>query len=581
MTNIIRNRIFWVVIAIMIVGGFLRAFHFGDWMHYELDQARDFRIVDAAITYGPGELPLQGPRAAGSFLRLGPLFYYLEYASALIFGNTPVGAAMIVLILSVLTIPLFYVFLRRLFRLHLSLALTALAATSLFLVSYSRFAWNPNLVPFFTLAFLYALLRATDGEEKKKGWWLVLASAALAFATNMHFLAVATLPIVGLAYILIKRPKIALPFWIGAIALFVFLNTPLIVNDVKTGGRNVQEFFLAVTDKSGKSDKVLIEKVYENTRLHAVTFWLIYTGDGLAEFVALKDRPVNPVPDIQCDYDCRKHFWQGVAAFAIFFGGIAAGVLTWRRAQQRQRDVLVITSLLFVLVFVAYVPLAFDLTPRFFLLAAPAAFVILGLFAQTIFSWIRKAPILRRSLVLSLIAACVVANLSFTIHYFHELSRAGTDATLRIGKDRILGEKTRVTYGQMQAVVDYMQSKQQEDGGPIFMHGQAEYKRAFWQMIEFRGIQRDHIPKDLDTIYRFGHYFVVVRTQSNQDRYMDRYWPGFDLAERRIFGTLTVYYLSPKEEAITHEEKEFEEKSRDPKFSTGVQKRYLWRQVLE
>src|SRR3990167_4301732 len=130
------NKYILFLIIIIAVGTFQRGYHFGDWMHYELDQARDFRIIDAAITYGPGELPLQGPRAAGSFLRLGPLFYYLEYGSALIFGNTPTGTAMIVLILSILSIPLFYVFARQFFNKEWSLGFTMLFAVSLFLVTY-------------------------------------------------------------------------------------------------------------------------------------------------------------------------------------------------------------------------------------------------------------------------------------------------------------------------------------------------------------------------------------------------------------------------------------------------------------
>ena len=74
------RQLVWFGLALIIaLGFFLRSYHFTDWLHFELDQARDARVVDAALEGGPGELPLLGPKAGGTFLRLGPAFYYLQY----------------------------------------------------------------------------------------------------------------------------------------------------------------------------------------------------------------------------------------------------------------------------------------------------------------------------------------------------------------------------------------------------------------------------------------------------------------------------------------------------------------------
>ena len=80
--NFIKNKYFWIFLAIFALGIFLRAYNFAPWLHFELDQARDAILVGEAVEDGAGELPLLGPRAAGSFLRLGPAFYYIEYISA-------------------------------------------------------------------------------------------------------------------------------------------------------------------------------------------------------------------------------------------------------------------------------------------------------------------------------------------------------------------------------------------------------------------------------------------------------------------------------------------------------------------
>ncbi|MEN8252707.1 MAG: glycosyltransferase family 39 protein, partial [Patescibacteria group bacterium] len=249
-----KNKIFWIILGITLAGAILRMYHFEDWMHYQLDQARDFRVVHAAIEYGPGELPLQGPRAAGSFLRLGPLLYYLEYGSALVFGDTPAGSVTIILILNILAIPLFYLFARRFFDWRLSAGLSSIFAVSLYMIVYSRFGWNPTLVPFFMMLFAYSILKIDYRDNKYSGWWLSVAAFALVFIMNMHFVAFVTVPVIAFIYLIWTKPHTKFIHWVFAVLVFVFLNIPLIVNDVKTGGENLVAFFDVVLDRGGDEE---------------------------------------------------------------------------------------------------------------------------------------------------------------------------------------------------------------------------------------------------------------------------------------------------------------------------------------
>ena len=114
MNNYNKKWIYILALSFIVLAGFfLRFYNYSKWLHFELDQSRDAKIIDLAVDEGIGNLPLLGPKAAGSFLRLGPLFYYQEYLSAVIFGNTPSGIAALSIILSCLTIPLFYFFVKR------------------------------------------------------------------------------------------------------------------------------------------------------------------------------------------------------------------------------------------------------------------------------------------------------------------------------------------------------------------------------------------------------------------------------------------------------------------------------------
>lgn len=576
--NILRNKTLWIVLIIIVAGGVLRFWNFESGMHYQLDQARDYRIIHAAIEYGPGELPLQGPRAAGSFLRLGPLFYYLEYVSALIFGDTPAGSVVVVLILNIFAICLFYLFLRKFFGQKISIGLSSIFSASVFIITYSRFGWNPTLLIFFMLLLAYALLEASDSENKKKGWWVVLSSGALVFAMNMHFLAFVAAPAISVIYLFWTKPKIAKKYWVMAISLFIFLNIPLIVNDAKTGGDNTKEFVKTVLNRSdvkeGASKHTIVEKFVLNSNLHAQYNWIILTGDQLVDLPKIKGN------DIRCDQGCRDGLVRGIiSAFLLILSAIIGAIFYYLEKDKTKKNFLKLVFVWEAVIFVAYTILAYDVAPRFFLINAPLALVGFGFILKII---IKKGSSNGKRIAVLLIALCVLANLFFVGKYFNELYQAEKNEGFELNySDKILKERTRVTFSQMEDITNWMEEKHKKNNYPIFIHSQAEYKRAFWERIDYRNIKREHIPESLNPLYRQGNYFVIIRTQSDQKAYLKKYLESMDIVEISKFGTLTAYYLKPKNDFITNEKKIFEEKSRDPKFSPGVQVRYLWRQVFK
>jgi len=308
-----------ILIAILAVGIFLRAYNFSDWQHFELDQSRDAKVIDLAVENGAGDLPLLGPKAAGSFLRLGPIFYYFGYVSAKVFGNTPSGIAVISLIFSCLTLPLFYLFVRRFFSKKIGLMLLGVFAVSIFLVLYSRFSWNPNNLPFFTLATLYGLLRATDLDEKRKGWWLVGSFVALAVAMQLHFVAFLGFPVIVGAYLFLKRPSINWKYWLAAAICFVFLYTPVIINDFKTGGENVAEFEKVFIKKSTKDDHTLIEKAIRGVDEISAGYVLLLSGDSQADLPRIK--VVGMRPSYICDEKCVTGLPMGIVSLIFFLLG--------------------------------------------------------------------------------------------------------------------------------------------------------------------------------------------------------------------------------------------------------------------
>ncbi|MBI2439621.1 MAG: glycosyltransferase family 39 protein [Candidatus Moranbacteria bacterium] len=564
----------FLVFALLVIlagGFFLRSYHFSDWLHFELDQARDARVVDDGLRGDFFDLPLLGPKAGGTALRLPPGFYYLEYGSALLFGGTPQGMAMFVMILSTMVIFLSYVFFRRYFSRSFSLVLTLLVAVSEYLVLYGRFAWNPNLIPFFTLLGFYALLRSVEHEESKKGYWFVLAIGALGLAMQFHFLAFLSLPTIVFLFLLIKRPKFSFRVWVCSFLTVSLLYFPMMLNEWETGGANTREFFQAVTKKSGKEQHSLLEKVARNVSEHALYGLVVTTGFEKATFPAIS---FGDGPLWKCDERCDKGKWYGLTSVFVFLLACVGFLFLWRQENERKKlDFLLLCALWFSVTFILFIPLSYDIAPRFFLLSAPIFFTFLGivlLFTKKIFG--------ERSLgkyVLSiLVSGIVFLNLSGIHERFDEWSRADTEM-IKSAPDRILKEHIRVTLTQQRNIVDFLKGRSQETGYPVYMWSEPQHRRALKYLLERQGVENAVL--GFDGIYAEGVYYLVLRAQSNREDALKKYRVNYMVGETTSFGTLIVIELFPKTEAIIGKRQDFS-MPKPPEAKSSP--RYTWREFF-
>lgn len=577
MKSIFSKKLAFIsIILIILLGVFLRYYHFSEWLHFELDQSRDAKIIDLAVKEGPGQLPLLGPKAAGSFLRLGPAFYYFNYLSALIFGDTPSGMAMIIMIFGILAIPAFYFLSRRYFNKWISIALLLVFSTSLFLVMYSRFSWNPNALPLFTILTAYSLLRAVDKEEGRKGMWLLLASFCLAVAAQLHFLAFVSFPVIALAFLIVKRPRIKWAYWAGAVAIILLINSPVILNEVKTGGKNLEEFKDVVVGKSNKdNEKNLVEKIVRN-----------YTENSLAHFLILSSQnselpkiEQNPKFDVKCDQGCRDNLPLGAIAIAMFSLGIVLMLknLIFEK-DPRKKDFLIMVFLWFIVAFGLFVPLSFDISPRFWLLVSALPFVFLGF----IFEFFSK--IIPRKFYLALMAVVVLgmagSNLYKINERFNGMGKASTEA-VKISADRILKERHFVTLEQQYEIVDYVESFYNGNSYPVYLNSDPFYRRSLLFHLDMRNIPRDDFRNVTNSkkIYQNGNYFLVYPTNSNLENELDDYSLAYSELNRKQFGTLTVIQLAPKADFVTDVQQSIEPKGKS-KSAPGVPERYTWEEIF-
>lgn len=527
-----------LLFVIVACGVFLRTYHFSDWLLFEIDQTYDTRIVSEAVDNGVGNLPLLGPTAGGGrALRLGPAFYYMEYMSALVFGNTPTGHAMLILILSILAIPLFYIFSKKYFTIPLSLLLTAIFSLSVYLVLYGRFSWSPNVLPFLTLLSFYALLRSVSPSETKRDRWFLVATATIAITSQIHFNAFFTIPLIAVLFLLYKRPRFQLKTWLIALCIVAIVYSPMILSDINTHGENAS-FFLKKISKGGSPlnpFKGVLRKLSVDLNYTASGYLLVNTGidhitGGRVKLYGFQNDANLP--------------WR---IFAIVLFAAELGILLWNIIKEKtttRRDFLVLLFLWVFIPFVYFYSLVssnFQIYPRFYLLVAPAGIVLFGILIEKLQP---KAHTLRNSFLILIALALLIPNITRIRQHFIILAEPEKNP-LATEREDVFPNNSRLTQKEQIEITQYMLEKQKSNHYPIYLDTFHEYESVFWYHLSKHNVS--YLSGiDYKYLYAEGNYFVIKYPQDGTQKAQ----AVFSLLDKKNFGALTVYTFTPKQEHI-------------------------------
>lgn len=215
----------WLLILILLLAAVLRLYKISDYAEFLGDQGRDVLIVRDFLKHG--DLFFIGPQTSVGNMYLGPFYYYLIAPSLLLANFNPLGPAIFIALVSIATVWLIYFVGKKYFNPTTALIASFLYAISPVAVKYGTFSWNPNIMPFFSLLFIYLMI------EKKYPW----AALAFAMCLNSHYLALILLPVAGVIWLKNYQPQLLKPTFI-AIFLFLLTLTPQILFDLKHQGQN-------------------------------------------------------------------------------------------------------------------------------------------------------------------------------------------------------------------------------------------------------------------------------------------------------------------------------------------------------
>ena len=254
-----ENKVeFVVLIAILLVGAFLRLYMISGYMTFLGDEGRDAVIVRRLlVNFDP---ILIGPGTSIGNMYLGPLYYYL-IAPALFLANfSPAGPSIFVAILGVGTIFLVWYMTREFFSKSAAIVAASLYAVSPTTIIYSRSSWNPNVMPFFATLCILAIWKVWQAKkfDRLTGIWFLVLGGSLAMVLQSHYLGLLLVPVLGFYWLLTfyriyqGKERGGRVFWkysFMGLALFLFLMSPLIIFDFRHGFINSKALEIFFTQR--------------------------------------------------------------------------------------------------------------------------------------------------------------------------------------------------------------------------------------------------------------------------------------------------------------------------------------------
>ncbi|HUW22013.1 MAG TPA: glycosyltransferase family 39 protein [Candidatus Bathyarchaeia archaeon] len=234
------------LLIILIAAAFFRFRQLTGLAFFTYDQARDALYIKRIIV--DGQFRLIGTQSSIPGLYTGPFYYYLMAPFLLLFRLNPVGLDFGIACFSLLSIVVFFIIAKRITgNKALILLFTSLFAFSPQIVAQSRFAWNPNPLPIFSLLFLLACQKIIGENEKK---YLLLLAFSIGAAINLHYSGLTFLFITLLIYLRFRPrfkiyPTVALSFLILGLFLLPLLVFEFRHQFVNVG--NIVEYFFSGT----------------------------------------------------------------------------------------------------------------------------------------------------------------------------------------------------------------------------------------------------------------------------------------------------------------------------------------------
>lgn len=242
--------VFMVLLAVCAI--FLRFYRIPEYLMFLSDQGRDAIVLKRLVTLE--KLVFVGPTTSIGNVFTGPFYYYLVAPFMLIFRLNPVGPAYGVALINSLGLLGVTVYIKKRYGKLASIIFLFFAGLSSTQIFQSRYSWNPNPVPLFTMLTLISWQQALESRKKI---FFCLTGLLCGFSLQLHYITIVTLFPILLSlgiWVVNKRehPQTKnrnVSFFLSRVAYcflaFVASFIPLILFEIRNHFINTRALFLA------------------------------------------------------------------------------------------------------------------------------------------------------------------------------------------------------------------------------------------------------------------------------------------------------------------------------------------------
>jgi 4-amino-4-deoxy-L-arabinose transferase-like glycosyltransferase len=232
--NLQRRDILTLILLLTLLGAaaFVRLYR----LEYSTIGPDQSIVVSIAAKFvKQGEIPLAANKSSAGIMN-PPLLEYL-LALPLFLKPQLLGVVQFTALINLAAVVACYAFVAALFGRRAGLMAALLFAANPWAVYYSRLIWNPTPIPLFSTLLVGSLLMYFAGRGRPL--WLTLSFLWLAAIIQLHLASMILIPLLGLIFVLLRRSLALRPVLYG-VALFVLTFLPFFLFVRGTGFSDVR-----------------------------------------------------------------------------------------------------------------------------------------------------------------------------------------------------------------------------------------------------------------------------------------------------------------------------------------------------
>jgi len=233
-----------IIIFLSVIFLFLRFFRLAELTNFTSDQG--YLLLGAGQLIWEKKISLIGPMVISKIVEgrgffLGPLFYWFLAPLIVITGSDPLKITWVFIFLNLLAGLIVYKIGNDFFNQAIGLLAFSFFTFSPFLIEYSRFIWNPNIMVLVGAGFFYALFSLT---KKSTSLLFFLIGILAGIGVEIHYSGF-LLVLAFLVFVFWKKlwtSKGALLFFLG----LVVSNVPLLLFELRHNFYNTKTLFFII-----------------------------------------------------------------------------------------------------------------------------------------------------------------------------------------------------------------------------------------------------------------------------------------------------------------------------------------------